>query len=104
MNEIMEAALQPFAPKSRPLVEQLRFLADSFAGGLPSEESRHMGVDMSDVRDIRAAADRIAHLETALNRIANGCRLPVNEHQRVVLKVATEALGEAYTPFPMQIV
>ena len=48
-------------------------------------------------------AARIHALEDALNRIANGCRLPVNEHQRVVLKVATEALGEAYKPFPMRI-
>jgi len=48
-------------------------------------------------------AARIRQLEDALNRIANGCRLPVNEHQRVILKVATEALGDAYTPFPMQI-
>lgn len=45
-------------------------------------------------------ADR---MRDALNRIANGCRLPSDDFQKAMLKVSTEALGDAYKPFPMQI-
>jgi hypothetical protein len=71
MHDVMKSALAPFAPKQRSLVEQLRYLADSFAGGLPNEESRMMSVDMADVRDIRAAAEEIERLRKTVNLALN---------------------------------
>ena len=48
-------------------------------------------------------AARIHQLEDALNRIANGCRFPSDDVQRAILKVSTEALGDAYKPFDVKM-
>lgn len=43
-----------------------------------------------------------ARFRDALNRIANACRLPANDFQKAMLKVSTEALGDAYDPLPIK--
>lgn len=52
---------------------------------------------------IASLATENENLKKVMNQIANGCRFPKDEVQRAILRVATEALGDAYIAFPVKM-
>ena len=57
-------------------------------------------IDIAELLDKKDA--EIDRLRTVLNRIANGTRLPSDDVQKAMHKAATDVLGDAYQPFPLQ--